>query len=406
MARALTFDLGGTAFQAEPVKLDRKKVYGWTETAATDGAGKPCRTAWLDPDGSLVVPASGTASATLAADGTWLDAGALQYVDEAGNELPAVPSTFDAPVALGDEADEEAFLDHVWDSVYQLSVEEDVSEETLGDVAWFADNSDGATHPVGRKRPNASGLFDMHGNVAEWTSTEDEERGGGSRVYLGGAWNVSAWDCAIGDRVSLEPGGRADWLGLRLCADSADAAPAALALPGGVELALVPAGKGLLMGRFPVTQAQWEAVTGGNPAAFKGAENPVESVSWEDCRAFLEKLNALPAVRESGLVLRLPTEEEWISACRAGAKAGYCRYRHPAADLAAAVGERIFRFPFNYRAGPAPKEACLLASGGVAWLFAGDPVVREFVGLEQAGELEEEPEEESGEEEELDFGMM
>ena len=38
MARALTFDLGGTAFQAEPVKLDRKKVYGWTETAATDGA--------------------------------------------------------------------------------------------------------------------------------------------------------------------------------------------------------------------------------------------------------------------------------------------------------------------------------------------------------------------------------
>ncbi len=34
MARALTFDLGGTAFQAEPVKLDRKKVYGWTDIAA------------------------------------------------------------------------------------------------------------------------------------------------------------------------------------------------------------------------------------------------------------------------------------------------------------------------------------------------------------------------------------
>ena len=87
MARALTFDLGGTAFQAEPVKLDRKKVYGWTETVATDGAGEPCRKAWLDPDGSLVVPASGTANATLAADGTWLDADALTYVDEAGNEV-------------------------------------------------------------------------------------------------------------------------------------------------------------------------------------------------------------------------------------------------------------------------------------------------------------------------------
>lgn len=34
MARALTFDLGGTAFQAEPVKLDRKKVYGWIDIAA------------------------------------------------------------------------------------------------------------------------------------------------------------------------------------------------------------------------------------------------------------------------------------------------------------------------------------------------------------------------------------
>ena len=41
MARALTFDLGGTAFQAEPVKLDRKKVYGRTETAANVKKGRP-----------------------------------------------------------------------------------------------------------------------------------------------------------------------------------------------------------------------------------------------------------------------------------------------------------------------------------------------------------------------------
>ena len=41
MARALTFDLGGTAFQAEPVKLDRKKVYGWIEIAANAKKGRP-----------------------------------------------------------------------------------------------------------------------------------------------------------------------------------------------------------------------------------------------------------------------------------------------------------------------------------------------------------------------------
>ena len=385
------------------MKLDRKKVYGWTETVATDGTGKPCRTAWLDPDGSLVVPASGTANATLAADGTWLDADALTYVDEAGNELPTVPSTFDAPVALTPPDGAVA-----------------IATAPLGEVAWFADNSGGTTHPVGQKRPNSFGLYDALGNVAEWTSTQEENEDGTVWCILrGGSWRSTAEYCVPCAADTGLPSLRDDFIGLRLCAESASAAPATLSLPGGVELAMVPIpGKGHSMGRFLVTQAQWEAVMGENPAKFNGAENPVENVSWDDCREFLEKLNALPAAKASGLVFRLPTAEESEFACRAGTMADEVDeeafldhvwsavYQLSNPDLAAAVGERIFRFPFNYRAGPAPKEACLLASGGVAWLFAGDPVAREFVGLEQAGELEEEPEEASGEEEELDFGMM
>ena len=84
-------------------------------------------------------------------------------------------------------------------------------------------------------------------------------------------------------------------------------------------------GRDFRMGKFEVTQAQWEAVMGENPSYFKGADHPVENVSWDDCQAFLEKLNAHPAARASGLVFRLPTEEEWETACRAGSTNAYCR---------------------------------------------------------------------------------
>lgn len=65
------------------------------------------------------------------------------------------------------------------------------------------------------------------------------------------------------------------------------------------------------LGRHPVTQAQWQAVMGENPAHFKADDAPVENVSWHDCQAFLEKLNA-----ETGREFRLPTEAEWeYAAC-------------------------------------------------------------------------------------------
>ena len=83
--------------------------------------------------------------------------------------------------------------------------------------------------------------------------------------------------------------------------------------------------EGFWLGKFEVTQAQWEAVMGENPSYFKGADNPVENVSWVDCQEFLKKLNALPAVKKSGLVFRLPDEKEWEYACRAGSTGHYCR---------------------------------------------------------------------------------
>ena len=84
-------------------------------------------------------------------------------------------------------------------------------------------------------------------------------------------------------------------------------------------------GKNFKMGKTEVTQAQWESIMGENPSHFKGENNPVESVSWDDCQSFLSILNSIPAVKDSGLTFRLPTEDEWEYACRAGATGDYCK---------------------------------------------------------------------------------
>lgn len=71
--------------------------------------------------------------------------------------------------------------------------------------------------------------------------------------------------------------------------------------------------RGYWVADTPVTQALWEAVMGEDPSHFKGAERPVEQVSWEDCQRFCERVNE----RVPGLGIRLPSEPEWEYACRA-----------------------------------------------------------------------------------------
>ncbi len=73
------------------------------------------------------------------------------------------------------------------------------------------------------------------------------------------------------------------------------------------------------IGKYEVTQALWQAVTGNNPSNYKGDNLPVENVSWNDCQEFISKLN-----RITGKTFRLPTEAEWGYAARGGKKSrGY-----------------------------------------------------------------------------------
>jgi uncharacterized protein (TIGR03437 family) len=73
------------------------------------------------------------------------------------------------------------------------------------------------------------------------------------------------------------------------------------------------------MGKYEVTQGQWQTIIGSNPSKFVGADLPVERVPWSDIQQFLTRLNA----RNDGNSYRLPSEAEWEYAARAGSTDKY-----------------------------------------------------------------------------------
>lgn len=106
---------------------------------------------------------------------------------------------------------------------------EDPNETQIGNYAWYDDNSNSRTHPVGQKLPNAWGLHDMSGNVWEWcedvfTSNYDNcptdgsayTGSGSDRVLRGDSWSSFARGCRPANRGYYGPGYRFDILGFRV----------------------------------------------------------------------------------------------------------------------------------------------------------------------------------------------
>ena len=248
-----------------------------------------------------------------------------------------------------------------------IEAEEEIYGEcpNLDEVAWYWCNSSNKPHPVGQKLPNDWDLYDMHGNVFEWCldrkskypdeavtdpvgeGTDDyrARRGGSYSYYDDGAKNcrsaarntgsITMTSNSLGFRVALVHTGIE---GTNITIPLSDTVNLEMIwiepgtfMMGSPEDELgrdkdetqheVTLTQGYWLGKYEVTQAQYEAVMGENPSKFKGADLPVEQVTWNNAVKFCEWLTTQERAAgrlPEGYEYTLPTEAQWEYACRAG----------------------------------------------------------------------------------------
>ena len=209
---------------------------------------------------------------------------------------------------------------------------------------WFWENSRHSAHPVGQKKPNELGIFDLFGNVQEWCRGPDD-----NVVSCGGSWRQSTlspavlWACsqesvscrnsALGMRLVLKPP-----LGYGPAVFDSGIDPGAekTCVIDGVKFrfrwcppgkfgigrrnvmpSLVPHdvifSRGFWILDSEVTNRMWSRIMGEAPADEKLADHPKTQISWEDCRRFCAALS-----QKMNFCVTLPTEAQWEYACCAG----------------------------------------------------------------------------------------
>ena len=245
--------------------------------------------------------------------------------------------------------------------------------DNVDDVAWHYANSGNRTHKVKTKTANELGIYDMSGNVAEWCSdywrsSYNDSFNSNSRVLRGGSWADISRKVRFSNRDYDTPQFVSTNYGLRLVSEcenkdkqtttEKENSPKNKTVwkenktfeANGINFTMVAVHGGtytmgcttveegvcfgnekpahqeevddFMIGETEVTQELWQAVMGGNPSHFTGdLQRPVENVSWDDCKTFINRLNQI-----TGLNFRLPTEAEWEYAARGGNKSKGYKY--------------------------------------------------------------------------------
>lgn len=169
MAKSLSFIFQNKEFLAEPVKIERKKIYGYSLTKYFSSDNTECEFATLTDDGLAIIPKGGTGQIILNDKGIAYSRSDLLAFDYQGNPLQKIPSSFDQKIELNQTATIEEYLSLNVNSIYQLRIDNpEILDLLKKDIYKFHFNYREGYEPNDAFLvSNGNEIFMIVGNIAE-----------------------------------------------------------------------------------------------------------------------------------------------------------------------------------------------------------------------------------------------
>lgn len=137
MPRQLKFKIGKDEYTITPVKIDRRKLYGWTELMAVDDDGRLCDLLTADESGKYIIPLGGTGNGILSPDGRWVERSELKAIDADGKPAQLFRSSFDTVNELSGKVSAQEFLDYDITDFYELTDAHEELVKVVGDNIYL-----------------------------------------------------------------------------------------------------------------------------------------------------------------------------------------------------------------------------------------------------------------------------